>query len=70
MNIQKLEDALMAGRGLVITLEFTDDDEGNPVIYWSVTDNGKPLVSDYNCPSVAEAIETISEAIWDDGREE
>lgn len=64
MDIQKLEDALMMGRGLTITITFADE-EGNPVADWSVTENGKPLVSDLNCDSVEEALEELSEAIWD-----
>lgn len=70
MNIQKLEDALMMGRSLTITIDFVDDEEGNPVADWSVTEDGKPLVSDLNCDSVEEALKEISEAIWEDGREE
>lgn len=70
MNIQKLEDALMMGRSLTITIDFVDDEEGNPVADWSVTEDGKPLASYLNCDSVEEALEEISEAIWNDGREE
>jgi hypothetical protein len=69
MDIQKLEDALMMGRGLTITITFADDEEGNPVADWSVTENGKPLASDLNCDSIEEALEEISEAIWEGGRE-
>lgn len=69
MDIQRLEDALMMGRGLTITITFADDEDGNPVADWSVTENGRPLVSDLNCDSVEEALEEISKAIWDDGRE-
>ncbi len=70
MNIQKIEDALMQGRRLTITIDFADDDEGKPVVDWSVLENGKPLVSDLNCQSIEEAMEEISEAINEDGREE
>jgi len=60
---QEIEDALMQGRRLTITLDFCCDDEGNPVVDWSVLENGKPLTSDLNCQSVEEALGEIGEAI-------
>ncbi len=61
MEIQELEDALMIGRKLTVTITFADD-EGNPVVDWSITENGK-FVSGLNSSSVEEALEEISKAI-------